>query len=218
MNKQTQRYFTFALWLGYFTVFYNLLEGLVSVFFGLQDEALTLFGFGVDSFIEVLSGIGIIVMVFRIRRNPETPRSQFERTALRVTGSSFYLLAAGLVVTAIYNIIVRRAPETTLPGLVISLLSIGVMWALVAAKRKVGRALHSAPILADANCTMVCIYMSLVLLASSVIYQITGFGFVDSLGALGLVYFSVTEGKEAFEKAKGMVCDCEAAECRTPEK
>ena len=82
------------------------------------------------------------------------------------------------------------------------------MWMLVNAKRKVGRALNSSPILADANCTMVCIYMSIVLLASSLVYQFTGFGFVDSLGALGLIYFSVNEGKEAFEKAAGMDYDC----------
>ena len=75
------------------------------------------------------------------------------------------------------------------------------MWALVTGKRKVGRALNSAPILADANCTMVCIYMSVVLLAASLIYQFTGFGFVDTIGALGLIYFSINEGKESFEKA-----------------
>ncbi len=88
-----------------------------------------------------------------------------------------------------------------MPGLVISLISIAAMWLLVSAKRRVGRALDSAPILADANCTLVCIYMSLVLLAASLIYQFTGFGFVDSLGALGLIYFSVNEGRESFEKA-----------------
>ncbi len=209
MTQQTARYFRYALWLGYFTIFYNLLEGLVSIFFGIEDEALTLFGFGVDSFIEVMSGIGIVAMVYRIRHSPETPRSQFEKTALRVTGTSFYLLTAGLGLTAVYNIISDHKPETTLPGLIISLISLGMMWALVVKKRKVGRALDSAPILADANCTLVCIYMSLVLLASSIIYELTGFGFVDSLGALGLMYFSFSEGKEAFEKAKGMECVCE---------
>ena len=77
------------------------------------------------------------------------------------------------------------------------------MWALVWASGKVGGALRSAPILADAMCTMVCIYMSLVLLATSLVYHLTGFGFVDSLGALGLIYFSFNEGREAFEKAAG---------------
>src|SRR5512134_219357 len=213
-QSATNKYWSYALWLAVFTVCYNLAEGLVSIFFGISDEALTLFGFGVDSFIEVMSGIGILAMVLRIRQHPDASRSQFERTALRVTGTSFYLLAVGLAATAIYNIFTGHKPETTLPGLIISLVSIAVMWLLVTGKRRVGRALNSSPILADANCTMVCIYMSVVLLASSLIYQLTGFGFVDSIGALGLIWFSYSEGKEAFEKAAGMECDCEDDECK----
>jgi divalent metal cation (Fe/Co/Zn/Cd) transporter len=152
-------------------------------------------------------------MILRIRQNPDTPRSQFEQTALRITGTSFYILAAGLALTAIVNLVTGHKPETTLPGAIIALISIAVMWALVAAKRKVGRALNSAPILADANCTMTCIYMSIVLLAASIIYQLTGFGFVDSLGAIGLIYFSYNEGKEAFEKAAGLECACGDEHC-----
>ncbi len=209
LSQSTNKDWSYALWLALFTIFYNLAEGLVSIFFGASDEALTLFGFGVDSFIEVMSGIGILAMVLRIRQNPETPRSQFERTALRVTGTSFYLLAIGLGITAIYNLFTAHKPTTTLPGLIISLISIAMMWALVMGKRKVGRTLASAPILADANCTMVCIYMSIVLLAASLIYQLTGFGFVDSIGALGLIYFSYNEGRESFEKAAGIEDCCE---------
>ncbi len=212
------KYWQAALWLAFFTIFYNFAEGLISIYFGVQDETLTLFGFGIDSFIEVLSGVGILAMVLRIRQNTDAPRSSLESTALRVTGSSFYLLAVGLGATAIYNLFTAHKPTTTLPALVISLVSIAIMWALVWAKRKVGRALNSSPILADANCTMVCIYMSVVLLVSSLIYQFTGFGFVDSLGALGLIYFSVSEGKEAFEKAAGMedaCCDDEACQDKT---
>ncbi len=200
----TDKYWQYALWLALFTIFYNLAEGLVSVYFGAHDEALTLFGFGLDSFIEVISGLGILAMVLRIRRNQERPRSGFEQTALRITGSSFYLLGVGLAATAVYNLLTAHRPTTTLPGLIISLLSMAVMWALVQGKRRVGQALDSAPILADANCTLVCIYMSLVLLAASLIYRFTGFGFVDSLGALGLIYFSVHEGRESFERASGM--------------
>ncbi len=207
-------YWNYALWLAVFTVFYNIFEGLVSIAFGVSDESLALFGFGVDSFIEVMSGVGILVMVNRIRQNPDTSRTAFEVSALKVTGTAFYLLAVGLGVTAVYNIVTGHKPETTLPGLVISLISIAVMWVLVTGKRKVGHALNSMPILADANCTMVCIYMSVVLLVSSLIYQLTGFGFVDSLGALGLIYFSVNEGKEAFDKAKGLECDCEDEDCK----
>jgi divalent metal cation (Fe/Co/Zn/Cd) transporter len=198
------RYYRYAFWLGLFTVFYNLLEGLVSIFFGLQGEVLTLFGFGVDSFIEVLSGIGIIVMLFRILSNPDSPRTPFERTALRLTGLSLYLLSAGLVVTAVYNLASGHKPQTTLPGMIISLISIVLMAALVLGKRKVGRVLNSIPILADADCSLVCIYMSVVLLASSLIYGLTGIGFVDSIGAFGLAYFSCHEAREFFGQAKGL--------------
>ncbi len=147
LSKTEDRYWDYALWLALLTIFYNMGEGIVSITFGVQDEALTLFGFGVDSFIEVLSGLGILAMVLRIRRNPDTPRSQFEQTALRITGAAFYLLAAGLGVTAIYNVATRHQPTTTAPGVIIALLSIAVMWALVRAKRHVGREpqLHAHP-------------------------------------------------------------------------
>ncbi len=214
-QTSANKYWQYALWLALFTVFYNFAEGLISVYFGFEDETLTLFGFGVDSFIEVLSGIGILAMALRIRQHPDTPRSQFEQTALRITGTSFYLLAVGLGATSIYNLFTAHKPATTVPGFIIAVVSIAVMWMLVSAKRKVGHALNSSPILADANCTMVCIYMSIVLLASSLIYQFTGFGFVDSLGALGLIYFSVSEGKESFEKAAGMEDCCDDENCET---
>ncbi len=201
-------YWRYATILALFTIFYNLGEGLVSIYFGAQDETLTLFGFGVDSFIEVMSGIGILIMILRIQRNPDTPRSQFEQMALRVTGIAFYLLAVGLGLTALYNLYTGHQPTTTIPGVIVSLISIAVMWALLWAKRHVGRTLDSAPILADANCTMVCIYMSVVLLVSSLAYQLLGVGFIDTLGAVGLIYFSVREGKEALEKASGLEDAC----------
>ncbi len=175
----------------------------MAIYFGVADETLALFGFGVNSFIEVPSGAGIIAMVLRIRQNPNTERSQFEMTALRITGTSFYILAIGLGATVIVNLLSGHNPETTLSGLIVSLISIATMWLLIRAKRDVGKKLDSAPILADANCTLVCLYMSVILLISSAVFELTGFGFVDSLGAIGLIYFSYKEGKEAFEKAKG---------------
>lgn len=203
------RYYRYALLLGLFTVVYNLGEGIIPVLFGVQDETLSLFGFGVDSFIECLSGLGIIAMILRIRKNPEIPKGHFEKLALRITGASFYLLAAGLLAMAAFNMYIGHQPKTTRIGVIISLLSIVTMWGLVTLKRKVGRALNSAPILADANCTKVCIYMSVVLLVASGLYALLGIGYVDSLGALGLIYFALQEGREAFEKAKGVeACAC----------
>jgi len=73
----------------------------------------------------------------------------------------------------------------------------------------VGRLLNSEPIISDGNCTKICVYMSVVLLVSSLIYELTGFIYADAIGAAGLVWFSVSEGKEAFEKAKGKICGCD---------
>ena len=80
---------------------------------GYEDATLTLFGIGVDSFIEVMSGIGIAVMILHIRQNPESHKSNFEIKALKITGFSFYLLSAGLLVGIIFNLINHHKPETT---------------------------------------------------------------------------------------------------------
>jgi divalent metal cation (Fe/Co/Zn/Cd) transporter len=197
-----QRLYKKAYYLSLFTIFYNIAEGLVSMILGYNDETLTLFGFGVDSFIEVMSGIGIAIMTVRIGKNPDSSKSTFEIEALKITGMAFYLLSSGLLAGIVINIYSHHKPETTFWGVVISLISIASMTWLMHAKRKTGRALKSEPIIADSNCTKVCIYMSLVLLASSLIYELTGFAYADIIGAAGLIYFSVSEGKEAFEKTK----------------
>jgi hypothetical protein len=92
-NKE--KLYRWASILALITIFYNLAEGMVSVFFGLEDETIALFGFGLDSFVEVISGIGIFHMMSRIKRNGKTDHDRFEQRALRITGSAFhrYLLS-----------------------------------------------------------------------------------------------------------------------------
>jgi divalent metal cation (Fe/Co/Zn/Cd) transporter len=208
MIQSEQKLYNTAFQLSLFTIFYNIFEGIVSIILGIEDETLSLFGFGADSFIEVVSGIGIAAMIIRIRRSPQSPKSKFEINALRITGTSFFLLSAGLLAGIVFNIINQNKPETTLWGIIISLISIVVMIWLMKAKKNIGNKLASDAVIADANCTKVCVYMSLVLLVSSLIYELTGFAYADAIGATGLAYFSITEGKEAFEKAKGKECEC----------
>jgi divalent metal cation (Fe/Co/Zn/Cd) transporter len=197
-----------AYHLSLFTIFYNIAEGLISMILGYKDDTLTLFGFGVDSFIEVMSGIGIAVMILRIRQNPESSKNEFEIKALKITGTAFYLLSVGLLAGIVFNIITAHKPETTLWGIIISAVSIIVMIWLMTAKRNVGQKLNSEPVISDSNCTKICVYMSVVLLVSSLIYELTGFAYADVIGAAGLIYFSISEGREAFEKAKGKDCCC----------
>jgi hypothetical protein len=94
------------------TIAYNILEGVVSVYFGLDDDALSLFGFGLDSFVEVISGVGVWHMLHRLRRHPESDPDKFETTALRITGSAFYTLSAGLIITSLMNLYRGQRPET----------------------------------------------------------------------------------------------------------
>jgi divalent metal cation (Fe/Co/Zn/Cd) transporter len=208
LANSEQKLYIQAYWLSLFTIFYNIIEGIVSMVLGYADETLSLFGFGADSFIEVMSGIGIAIMIMRFKQNPNSPKSKFEITALKITGTAFYLLAVGLFAGIVLNIINHNKPETTLWGVIISLVSIAVMVWLMNAKKSIGKKLHSEPIIADSNCTKICIYMSLVLLASSLVYELTGFSYADAIGAAGLTYFTISEGKEAFEKAKGKECNC----------
>lgn len=193
------------------TIFYNILEGLVSVFFGLKDETIALFGFGVDSFVEVISGIGIWHLVRRLRKNGNENPDRFEKQALQITGSAFYVLTAVLLITSAVNLYQGHKPETALWGIIISVISILAMWALIHYKTKVGKQLNSHAILADAACTKVCIQLSLILLLASAGYELTGIGGIDSIGAAGIAWLSFREGREAFHKAAGKACSCQAA-------
>lgn len=191
------------------TILCSVLEGLASTYFGYKDESLTLFGFGADSFVEAISGFGIALMVLRIQRQPDSDRNNFERNALQITGYSFYVLVVGLVITSAYNLWTGHSPNNTISGIVISMISIIAMLTLIYGKTKIGRQLDSDAILADAECTRVCIYMSLVLLVASGINELTRIAYIDSLAALGLAYLSFREGRECFEKArskKGLNC------------
>ena len=209
INKEKESLYRWAYALAVITIFYNILEGLVSIYFGIEDETLALFGFGLDSFVEVISGVGIWHMIKRIRRSYDADPDQFERQALKITGSAFYILSVGLIGTALINIYRGHKPETTFWGIVISLISILTMWLLIHYKLKVGKQLNSQAIVADAHCTRACLYLSIVLLLSSGGYELTGMGGIDSIGAIFIAGLSLKEGRESFQKAQGLSCSCQ---------
>jgi divalent metal cation (Fe/Co/Zn/Cd) transporter len=208
--RQKSKGYNIAFGLSILSIIFALAEGFFSTYFGYNDESFTLFGFGAGSFIEIFSALGVAHMIIRIQKYPDSNRGDFEQTALRITGFGFYFLVAGLTVISIYEIYTAHKPQSTLSGIFISLISIFMMLILIYGKNKIGKALNSDAILADAECTKVCVYMSIVLLISSGIYAITKFPYIDSLGTLGIAYLSFKEGKECFEKAKSNKnCGCE---------
>jgi uncharacterized membrane-anchored protein len=108
MEKSSQRLYRLALRLSLFTIIYNILEGIISIVLGAHDETLTLFGFGLDSIIEVISGIGIYFMVRRIQQSKGNSKSAGEIRALKITGISFYVLIALLVVSAVIAVVTHH--------------------------------------------------------------------------------------------------------------
>lgn len=217
-SKKIKSLYDTAFLLSMFTIFYNLLEGVFSVYFGFADETLALFGFGLDSFVEILSGAGIAHMIYRIRKNKnqdQNKRDEFEINSLRITGTSFYILGVSVLITIFYNFYYGHYPQTTKAGVLISSLSLLVMFFLIRYKLKVGRELQNDAIVADANCTRACFYLSAILLISSLLFELTGMGFMDSIGSIGVVYYAFKEGKEAFDRSRGKLCGCESGSCST---
>lgn len=208
-ETKKQRLYNLGFGLAIASFIFALLEGIFSTYFGYQDESLTLFGFGLGSYIEVISGLGVATMIIRIRQNEDSKRGNFEKVTLKITGYCFYILTILLIITAVYNIYIGHKPTTTVSGIIISLASMLIMYLLYFGKQKVGTKLNSKPILADGQCTKLCIYMSLVLLVSSGVYYFTNFYYMDSIGTILLAYLSFKEGKECFENVKNeKYCGC----------
>jgi divalent metal cation (Fe/Co/Zn/Cd) transporter len=205
-----KKWLRIALWLSIITIVYNVAEGLVSVYFGSTDDTLVLLGFGIDSFVEVISGIGILHMVLRMQHSEIKNHDRFERLALRITGSAFILLAVGLVAGSILRLINKAMPETTLPGIIIALISIATMYFLMHYKLKAGKILDSEAIIADAHCTKTCLYLSFILLISSLLYQFFRINYIDIAGSLGIAWYAFSEGRESLEKARKnqLSCSC----------
>lgn len=203
-----------AFALSFVTIFYNIIEGLVSVFFGANDDTLALLGFGIDSFVEVISGIGVAHMIYRMRRTTVASHDKFERQALRITGTGFYLLTIGLLVGIIISIINDTAPESTLAGIIIAGISIFTMYFLMHYKLKAGQILGSEAIISDAQCTRTCLYLSVILLTSSLLYEWLHISYIDLAGSAGIAWFAFSEGREAFEKAKQNALTCGCGECQ----
>ena len=188
--------------LEYFTVVWNALEGLVAVIAGVVAGSISLVGFGIDSFIEVTSGS---VLLWRMSVDTEVHRRELnERRALRIVGVCFLLLAAYIAYDSLLDVWSRRAPEHSIPGIILACVSLIVMPLLSRAKRKVGRALGSAAMHADAKQTEFCTYLSGILLAGLLLNALFGLWWADPMAALIMVPIIAKEGIEGLQ---GKACD-----------
>ncbi len=187
--------------LEYFTIAWNSIEGLVAVAAGLIAGSISLVGFGIDSFIEVTSGA---VLLWRMSVDADVQsREKNERRALRTVGICFLLLAAYIAYESGMDLWSKKAPEHSIPGIVLACVSLVVMPLLSRAKRNVGTALNSAAMHADAKQTEFCTYLSAILLAGLVLNALFGLWWSDPVAALIMVPIIANEGIQGL---KGKAC------------
>jgi divalent metal cation (Fe/Co/Zn/Cd) transporter len=185
--------------LEYFTIGWNSLEAIASIAAGVVAGSTSLIGFGIDSAIESSSGL-VVLWRFRSEGHDEAR----ERRALRLVGISFVLLASYVGYEASRSLWLREAPEVSVVGIAIALLSLIVMPLLAREKRKTARRLSSRALEADSRQTSICAYLSAILLAGLTLNAVLGWWWADPVAALGMVPIIVHEGLEAL---RGEVCE-----------
>lgn len=188
--------------LEYFTIGWNCLEGLVAVIAGALAGSISLVGFGIDSFIEVTSGA---TLLWRMAADSdEQVREHNERLSLRIVGACFIALSAYIAYESISNLIGSKAPERSIPGIILACVSLVVMPVLSRAKKDIGRKLRSAAMRADAKQTDFCVYLSAILLLGLLLNAALGWWWADPAAALIMVPIIAKEGVEGI---RGKACD-----------
>jgi divalent metal cation (Fe/Co/Zn/Cd) transporter len=187
--------------LEYFTIAWNSLEGLVALIAGALAGSISLIGFGIDSIIEVTSGA---TLLWRMTVDAEErTREQNERRSLRIVGTCFVALSAYIGYESLADLISTKAPEHSIPGIILAYVSLVVMPILSRAKKRVGRELSSAAMTADAKQTDFCVYLSAILLAGLLLNATLGWWWADPAAALIMVPLIAKEGVDA---VKGKAC------------
>ena len=180
--------------LEYFTIAWNSAEAIAALIAGFLAGSIALVGFGLDSVIEISSGAALLWRL-RAEADPER-RENAERRALRLVGVCFLALAAYVAFDAIKGLVLREAPQESLFGIAVAIVSLIAMPLLARAKRQVARQLHSRAMRADSRQTDFCAYLSAILLAGLVLNAVWGWWWADPVAALVMVPLIAREGVE----------------------
>ena len=174
------------------TITYNVVEAVIALAAGTVAGSTALIGFGLDSVIEVASATAVAWQF--AGRDPE----KRERTALKVIAVSFFALAAYVSVESVLSLLQGERAEHSTVGIVLAAVSLLIMPGLSYAQRKAGRELGSASAVADSKQTLLCTYLSAVLLVGLVVSSLFGWWWADPLAALVIAVVAVKEGREAW--------------------
>jgi divalent metal cation (Fe/Co/Zn/Cd) transporter len=181
--------------LEYFTIVWNCLEGLIAVSAGALSGSISLVGFGIDSLIEVASGS---MLLWRMAVDADVKhRERNEKLSLRAVGVLFLALAAYVGYESIADLATRKAPERSVPGIILACCALVAMPLLAGAKKRVGAELGSQAMKADAKQTDFCVYLSAILLIGLVLNAILKWWWADPIAALIMVPIIAKEGIES---------------------
>ncbi|MGH9250729.1 MAG: cation diffusion facilitator family transporter [Acidimicrobiales bacterium] len=187
-----------AVQLAWFTIGYNLIEGVIAVAAGLTAGAVSLIGFGVDSGIEVAAAAVVLTRLSAEIRGGSVDAAK-ERRALRFIALTFFALAAYVTIEGIRELVTGETPDTSIVGIILTGLSIVIMPWLARAKRKTGRAMNSRLVLADAAETRLCAWLSVSTFAGLLTYALAGWTWLDPVAGFIIAGFAIIEGREAWE-------------------
>lgn len=177
------------------TITYNVIEAVVAITAGTIASSTALIGFGLDSVIEVASATAVAWQF------SAADHERRERSALRVIAVSFFALAAYVSIESVRALLGGAEPQHSTVGLILAALSLLVMPVLSAAQRRAGRALGSASAVADSKQTLLCTYLSAVLLVGLALNSLFGWSWADPVAALVIAAVAVKEGREAWRGA-----------------
>ncbi len=184
-----------ALLINWVLIVYNVIEAVASVTFGIRAESIALVGFGLDSIIEVSSAA---ILVWRLsHKGTLEEESKKDKKALFLVGITFFLLAAYIGYESVLKLWHSNKPEASLAGVIIATFSVLIMPSLGLAKRKIARQIGSKALEADAMETIICSYLSGVLLVGLALNWLFGWWWADPVAGLAMIYFLVKEGREA---------------------
>jgi divalent metal cation (Fe/Co/Zn/Cd) transporter len=178
------------------TITYNVVEAIVAITAGTLASSTALIGFGLDSVIEVSSAAAV---AWQFSAAEHHVREAREKTTLRIIAVSFFALAAYVTVDAVRALTGTGEAEGSIPGIVLAALSLAVMPFLSAAQRRAGRELGSASAVADSKQTLLCTYLSAVLLVGLVLNATLGWSWADPIAALVISAVAVKEGRDAWQ-------------------
>ena len=185
-----------ALLLSYFTVSYNIVEGILSLLAGSMAGSIALIGFGLDSFVESLSGM-VVIWRFRLHgKISEEEEEKAEQKAERFIGYTFFILALYVLYESIKKLYLGEITAPSLFGIIIAIVSLITMPILFLLKYRTGRQIGSRSLIADSKETLACSFLSLALLVGLGLNYLYGLWQADSVIALIIVAYLVKEGWE----------------------